>query len=55
MVTLRSGECLWEKTYVLDSIASVKLQGISGEKYIQVSLGRDMENFEEHGLIVDTE
>lgn len=56
MVTLRSGECLWGKTsYLLDSIASVKLQGISGEKYIQVSLGGDMENFEEHGLIVDTE
>ncbi|MEE4164905.1 MAG: outer membrane lipid asymmetry maintenance protein MlaD [Desulfocapsaceae bacterium] len=39
----------------LDSIASVKSQGIIGDKYIQISLGGDLENFEEHGLIVDTE
>jgi phospholipid/cholesterol/gamma-HCH transport system substrate-binding protein len=39
----------------LDSIASVKSQGIIGDKYIKISLGGDMENFEEHGLIVDTE
>jgi phospholipid/cholesterol/gamma-HCH transport system substrate-binding protein len=39
----------------VDSIASVKSQGIIGDKYIQISLGGDLENFEEHGLIVDTE
>ncbi len=39
----------------LDSIASVKSQGIIGDKYIQISLGGDLESFEEHGLIVDTE
>lgn len=39
----------------LDSIASVKSQGIIGDKYIQISLGGDLEKFEEHGLIVDTE
>ncbi len=39
----------------LDSIASVKSQGIIGDKYIQISLGGDLEKFEEYGLIVDTE
>ena len=39
----------------IDSIASVKSQGIIGDKYIQISLGGDLEKFEEHGLIVDTE
>ncbi len=42
-------------TVPLDSIASVKSQGIIGDKYIKISLGGDTENFEEHGLIVDTE
>jgi phospholipid/cholesterol/gamma-HCH transport system substrate-binding protein len=40
---------------LLDSITALKSQGIIGDKYIQTSLGGDMENFEEHGLIVDTE
>lgn len=39
----------------LDSIASVKSQGIIGDKYIQISLGGDMDIFAEDGLIVDTE
>ena len=39
----------------LDSIASVKSQGIIGDKYIKISLGGDSENFEEKGVIVDTE
>lgn len=39
----------------LDSIASVKSQGVIGDKYIQISLGGDLEKFEENGLIVDTE
>ena len=42
-------------TVPLDSIASVKSQGIIGDKYIKISLGGDTEHFEEHGLIVDTE
>ena len=39
----------------IDSIASVKSQGVIGDKYIQISLGGDLEKFEENGLIVDTE
>ena len=39
----------------LDSIASVKSQGIIGDKYIQIALGGDLDIFEENGLIVDTE
>jgi len=39
----------------LDSIASVKSQGIIGDKYIQISLGGDLESFEENGIIFDTE
>jgi len=39
----------------LDSIASVKSQGIIGDKYVQISLGGDQENFEENGIIFDTE
>ena len=39
----------------LDSIASVKSQGIIGDKYIKISLGGDPENFKEEGVIVDTE
>jgi phospholipid/cholesterol/gamma-HCH transport system substrate-binding protein len=39
----------------LDSIASVKSQGIIGDKYIQISLGGDQEYFEENGIIFDTE
>lgn len=39
----------------VDSIASVKSQGIIGDKYIQLSLGGDDENLEQGGTIVDTE
>lgn len=38
-----------------DSMASVKSQGIIGDKYIQLSLGGDEELFEPGGMIVDTE
>lgn len=38
-----------------DSIVSVKSQGIIGDKYIQISLGGDLEYFEENDLILDTE
>lgn len=39
----------------VDSMASVKSQGIIGDKYIQLSLGGDEELLEEGGVIVDTE
>lgn len=39
----------------LDSIASVKSQGIIGDKYIQISLGSDPDNFKENEVLVDTE
>lgn len=39
----------------VDSIVSVKSQGIIGDKYIQISLGGDTEFFEENELILDTE
>ncbi len=39
----------------VDSIASVKSQGIIGDKYIQLSLGGDEELLEEGGIITDTE
>ncbi len=39
----------------LDSIVSVKSQGIIGDKYIQISLGGDPENFAPDEIIVDTE
>jgi len=38
-----------------DSIASVKSQGIIGDKYIQLSLGGDEENFKPDETIVETE
>jgi phospholipid/cholesterol/gamma-HCH transport system substrate-binding protein len=38
-----------------DSMASVKSQGIIGDKYIQLSLGGSEELFKPGGLIVDTE
>lgn len=38
-----------------DSIASVKSQGIIGDKYIQLSLGGDEENIDPGGVIVETE
>ena len=39
----------------VDSIASVKSQGIIGDKYIQISLGADENIFKEGEVIVDTE
>ncbi len=39
----------------LDSIVSVKSQGIIGDKYIQITLGGDMESFKADELIVETE
>lgn len=39
----------------LDSMASVKSQGIIGDKYIQLSPGGDEELLKEGGLILDTE
>jgi phospholipid/cholesterol/gamma-HCH transport system substrate-binding protein len=38
-----------------DSMASVKSQGIIGDKYIQLSPGGDEELFKPGGIIVDTE
>lgn len=39
----------------LDSIVSVKSQGIIGDKYIQILLGGDQEYFKPDALIVETE
>lgn len=39
----------------VDSIASVKSQGIIGDKFIQISLGADEKIFQEGDVIVDTE
>ena len=39
----------------IDSIASVKSQGIIGDKLIQIMLGGDEENYKEGEVIVDTE
>jgi phospholipid/cholesterol/gamma-HCH transport system substrate-binding protein len=39
----------------VDSIASVKSQGLIGDKFIQISLGGDEEVFAEGGTISDTE
>jgi phospholipid/cholesterol/gamma-HCH transport system substrate-binding protein len=39
----------------LDSIVSVKSQGIIGDKYIQISLGGDLDFYGENDIIVDTE
>lgn len=39
----------------IDSIASVKSQGIIGDKYIQISLGGDGELFKEGEMITETE
>ncbi len=39
----------------LDSIVSVKSQGIIGDKYIKVTLGGDTEHFQENEMILDTE
>jgi phospholipid/cholesterol/gamma-HCH transport system substrate-binding protein len=46
-----------EKTVEIptDSIASVKSQGIIGDKFIQISLGADAEMLAEGDVIVDTE
>jgi phospholipid/cholesterol/gamma-HCH transport system substrate-binding protein len=39
----------------VDSMASVKSQGIVGDKYIQLTMGGDEKLFAEGGTIVDTE
>ncbi len=39
----------------VDSIASVKSQGIIGDKFIQINLGGDEELLEEGAMITDTE
>jgi phospholipid/cholesterol/gamma-HCH transport system substrate-binding protein len=39
----------------IDSMASVKSQGIIGDKYIQLSLGGEEELFKPGGLLVETE
>ncbi len=39
----------------VDSIASVKSQGIIGDKYIQITLGGDEENYKPGETIMDTE
>ena len=39
----------------VDSIASVKSQGIIGDKYIQISVGGDEKNYKPGETIVDTE
>ncbi len=39
----------------LDSMASIKSQGLIGDKYIQVSLGGDEEFFREGDVLTDTE
>ncbi len=39
----------------IDSIASVKSQGIIGDKYIQISLGGDPDVLKEQGMITETE
>jgi len=39
----------------VDSIASVKSQGIIGDKYIQISLGGDEELFKEGDVVTETE
>ncbi len=39
----------------VDSMASVKSQGLIGDKYIQLTLGGDDENFADGGVLTDTE
>lgn len=39
----------------LDSMASIKTQGIIGDKYIQISLGGDTTMYKEGEILVDTE
>lgn len=39
----------------IDSMASVKSQGIIGDKYIQLSLGADETHFEPNEILVETE
>ncbi len=39
----------------IDSIVSVKSQGIIGDKFIQISLGGDEELFKEGEIVTDTE
>ncbi len=44
-----------EVTIPTDSIASVKSQGIIGDKYIQLTIGGDDEHYKAGEVIVDTE
>ena len=39
----------------VDSMASIKSQGLIGDKYIQVTLGGDEESFQEGDVLTDTE
>lgn len=39
----------------VDSMASIKSQGLIGDKYIQISLGGEEEKFEQGAVITDTE
>jgi phospholipid/cholesterol/gamma-HCH transport system substrate-binding protein len=44
-----------EVTIPVDSIASVKSQGIIGDKYIQITLGGDENAYKQGDTLVDTE
>ncbi|MDR2550542.1 MAG: outer membrane lipid asymmetry maintenance protein MlaD [Desulfobulbus sp.] len=52
MVTMQVDRSI---TIPVDSVASVKSQGIIGDKYIQVTLGGDEKSYPPGGTIVDTE
>lgn len=39
----------------VDSMASIKTQGIIGDKYIQISLGGDTAMYEPGDIVLDTE
>jgi len=44
-----------EVELTIDSMASVKSQGLIGDKFIALSLGGDEELFEDGGILTDTE
>ena len=44
-----------ELELAIDSMASVKSQGLIGDKFIALSLGGDIELFKEGGILADTE
>ena len=52
MVTMQVDRAI---TIPVDSVASVKSQGIIGDKYIQITLGGDEKSYQPGGTIVDTE